>query len=204
MFRYLVLYAAIDSKTITPLIRKNDFYSKILEVELDGKNEKLLPKDVQFHPVNDNVIHIDFMRVQGDTKVTVEVPVNFLNRESCPGIKKGGVLNTVRRVVGLNCNASQIPDKLEFDLINSEIGDSVKISNFSLPEGVKPTITDRDFVIATLVPPTVEAEPETEAKEGEEESEKTEEGEDKKDKPTESSEKDSSIDDKTGKKEEAK
>ena len=107
--------------------------------------------------------------MQDDTKVTVEVPVEFLNQDICPGLKQGGVLNLVRRFVELACNANNIPAKLQFDLVNSEIGDAIKISNIELPEGVKPTITDRDFVVATLVPPTIEVEPEPE--------EKTEEGE---------------------------
>ena len=170
---------SIDSKAIGVLIKDASFYSKILSVELNGKKEQVLAKDVQFHPVSENIIHVDFMRVKDTTKVTVEVPVDFLNRDKCPGLKLGGVLNAVRRKIELVCNANKIPDMLKFDLINSEIGDSIKISNIELPEGVKPTITDRDFVVATLVPPTVEAEPET--KEAEDEGEtKTEEEGDKK------------------------
>ena len=133
----------------------------------------VLPKELQFHPVNDKLIHFDFLRIQEDTKVNVEVPVEFLNMEKCPGLKKGGVLNTVRRTVELICNAKNIPEKLIFDLVESEIGDAVKISNIKLNEGVIPVIKDRDFVIATLVPPTVEAEPEKK------EDEATEEGADK-------------------------
>ena len=151
---------SIDSKLLKNLLKDRGFYSKILSVELNGAKEKVLPKDIQYHPVTDNVIHIDFMRVQEDTKVTVEVPVDFLNREKCPGLKQGGVLNIVRRLVELKCNAKNIPEMLELDLLNSEIGDSMKISDIQLPEGVVPSIADRDFVIATLVPPTVEAEPE--------------------------------------------
>ena len=130
-----------------------------------------MPKDIQYHPVTDNVIHIDFMRVQENTKVTVEVPVDFLNRDKCPGIKQGGVLNIVRRLVELKCNAKNIPEMLKLDLSNSEIGDSMKISEIQLPEGVAPAISDRDFVIATLVPPTVEIEPEKTEEEGEGEGE---------------------------------
>ena len=149
---------AFDNKVLQKLMYTGSFYSKILEIDIDGKIEKILPKQLQYHPVTDKLIHFDFLRVQDDTKVTVEVPVEFLNQETCPGLKKGGVLNLVRRLVELNCNANNIPDKLQFDLITSEIGDAVKISNIELPEGVNPTITDRDFVIATLVPPTVEVE----------------------------------------------
>ena len=162
----------VESKEIYSLIKNRGSYSKILSINLNGENEKVLLKEVQFHPVSDNVIHIDFMRIQDNTKVTVEVPVNFLNREKCPGIKQGGVLNIVRRSIELKCNANKIPEILEFDLIESDIGDSIKISNINLPNEVNPTITDRDFVVATLVPPTVEAEPEK--TEGEEDAEKAE------------------------------
>ena len=151
------------------------FYSKIINIEIDGKIEKILPRQLQYHPVSDTLIHFDFLRVKEDTKVTVEIPVEFLNQDICPGLKKGGVLNLVRRFVELSCNANKIPDQLKFDLIESEIGDTIKINNISLPEGVTPTITDRDFVIATLVPPTVEAEETKEEAETEGESEKTEE-----------------------------
>jgi len=138
------------------------FYSTIIDIDINGKVEKILPKQLQYHPVSDKLIHFDFLRVQENTKVNVEIPIEFLNLEKCPGLKKGGVLNTVRRLVELSCNANNIPSRLEFDLIESEIGDAVKISNINLPDGVTPTITDRDFVIATLVPPTVEVETKTE------------------------------------------
>ena len=149
---------AFENKVLLKLMHTGAFYSTILDIDIDGKNEKVLPKQLQYHPVTDKLIHFDFLRVQNDTKVTVEVPVEFLNQDTCPGLKKGGVLNLVRREVELSCNANNIPDKLQFDLINSEIGDSIKISNIELPEGVNPTITDRDFVVATVVPPTVEVE----------------------------------------------
>ena len=174
---------AFEDKTLQKLMHAGGFYSKILDIDIDGKKEKVLPKQLQYDPVSDKLIHFDFLRVQDDTKVNVEVPVEFLNIETCPGLKKGGVLNTVRRLVELSCFANNIPDKLEYDLAESEIGDAVKISSIILPEGVKPTIADRDFVIATLVPPTVEVEEtkttdeDKEAEEGDKEStseEKTE------------------------------
>ena len=149
---------AFENKVLLKLMHTGAFYSTILDLDIEGKNEKVLPKQLQYHPVTDKLIHFDFLRVQNDTKVTVEVPVEFLNQDTCPGLKKGGVLNLVRREVELSCNANNIPNKLQFDLINSEIGDSIKISNIELPEGVNPTITDRDFVVATVVPPTVEVE----------------------------------------------
>ena len=178
---------AFDNKILQKLMESGSFYSKIIDLDLEGKVEKILPKQLQYHPVTDKLIHFDFLRVKDDTKVTVEVLVEFLNQEICPGLKKCGVLNTVRRLVELNCNANNIPNKLQFDLKDCEIGDAIKISNINLPEGVKPTITDRDFVIATLVPPTVEVETkkeedsETEDKEGSaDDKDKTDKAEDKK------------------------
>ena len=178
---------AFENKVLQKLMHTGAFYSTILDLEIEGKNEKVLPKQLQYHPVTDKLIHFDFLRVQDDTKVTVEVPVEFLNQDTCPGLKKGGVLNLVRREVELSCNANNIPDKLQFDLISSEIGDSIKISNIELPEGVTPTITDRDFVVATVVPPTVEVEVETKPAEAEDAAEdsKDDKSEDKKEEPKE-------------------
>ena len=187
---------AFENKILKKLMEKGGFYSKIIDLDIDGKIEKVLPKQLQYHPVTDKLIHFDFLRVQDDTKVNVEVAVDFLNQENCPGLKKGGVLNLVRRLVELNCNAISIPEKLEFDLSSSEIGDAIKISNIDLPDGVVPTIIDRDFVIATLVPPTVEVE---ETKEEEKESET--EGETEK---TAQESKDSAEDKKDDKKEDSK
>ena len=152
---------ALEDKLLKKLMGTGSFYSTIINLDVEGKKEKILPKQLQYHPVTDQLIHFDFLRVLETTKVNVEIPVEFLNQDKCPGLKKGGVLNTVRRLVELTCNASNIPSKLEYDLIESEIGDAVKISNIQLPEGVVPTISDRDFVIATLVPPTVEVETKT-------------------------------------------
>ena len=160
---------AFENKVLQKLMHSGSFYSTILDININGKVEKILPKQLQYHPVTDRLIHFDFLRVQNSTKVTVEIPVVFLNQDICPGIKKGGVLNLVRRLVELNCNANNIPDKLEYDLADTEIGDAVKISNINLPEGVNPTITDRDFVVATVVPPTVEVEEEKPEEEAEEE-----------------------------------
>ena len=153
---------ALEDKVLKKLMNSGSFYSTIIDIDINGKVEKILPKQLQYHPVSDKLIHFDFLRVQENTKVNVEIPIEFLNQDKCPGLKKGGVLNTVRRLIELTCNANNIPNKLEFDLIESEIGDAVKISNIKLPEGVAPTIADRDFVIATLVPPTVEVETKTE------------------------------------------
>ena len=183
---------AFENKILQKLMHTGSFYSTILDIDIEGKSEKVLPKQLQYHPVTDKLIHFDFLRVQDDTKVTVEVPVEFLNQEICPGLKKGGVLNLVRRDVELSCNANNIPDKLQFDLISSEIGDSIKISNIELPEGVNPTITDRDFVIATLAPPTVEVETKpAEEEEDTAEEDKDEKPEDKKEENKENSKEES-------------
>ena len=171
---------ALEDKLLKKLMGTGSFYSTIIDLDVDGKKEKILPKQLQYHPVTDQLIHFDFLRVLETTKVNVEIPVEFLNQDKCPGLKKGGVLNTVRRLVELTCNASNIPSKLEFDLIESEIGDAVKISNIQLPEGVVPTISDRDFVIATLVPPTVEVETKTEETSAEGATEDTEDKSDEK------------------------
>ena len=156
---------AFENKALNQLMKSGSFYTKIIELEIEGKIEKILPKQLQYHRVTDKLIHFDFLRVKEDTKVTVEVPVEFLNQDICPGLKKGGVLNLVRRIIELSCNANNIPAKLQFDLEEKDIGDAIKISNIDLPEGVKPTITDRDFVVATLVPPTIEVEEEPKTEE---------------------------------------
>ena len=180
---------ALEDKLLKKLMGTGSFYSTIINLDVEGKKEKILPKQLQYHPVTDQLIHFDFLRVLETTKVNVEIPVEFLNQDKCPGLKKGGVLNTVRRLVELTCNASNIPSKLEFDLIESEIGDAVKISNIQLPEGVVPTISDRDFVIATLVPPTVEVETKTEETSEEGTAEGTEDkSEEKKDQSSDSKE----------------
>ena len=184
-----------DKKILNILTQSHAFYTNVLNIEIEGKAEKVLPKALQFHPVTDTLIHFDLLRVQKNTKVTVEVPVEFLNQDICPGLKQGGVLNYVRRGIELICNANNIPNVLKFDLSETEIGDSVKISSIELPEDIQLTIRDRDFVIATLAPPTKEEEevkPEEEAEgatEGETpESEESEKTEDKKDENAESKE----------------
>ena len=197
---------AFENKVLQKLMHSGSFYSKIINIDINGKVEKILPKSLQYHPVTDRLIHFDFLRVQDDTKVTVEIPVEFLNQDICPGLKKGGVLNLVRRLVELSCNANNIPNKLEYDLQTTEIGDAVKISNIDLPGGVKPTITDRDFVIATVVPPTVEVEEaKPEEAEGEEGSETSEEKSDEnKDDKQEDKKEDQKEDQKEDSKKESK
>ena len=158
---------AFENQILQKLMSSKGFYTKIINIEIEGKTEKVLPKVLQYHPITDKLIHFDLLRVQEKTIVTVEVPVEFLNQDICPGLKKGGVLNVIRRTIELICNANNIPEVLEFDTAEIDIGDAIKISNIKLPEGVQPTIRDRDFVVATIVSPTIEVE-ETKPEEEEE------------------------------------
>ena len=142
------------------LIKTETFMSKVFDLDVDGKSEKALPREIAFDPVSDEPIHIDFIRIVKGSKIILEIPVKFINSEKSPGLKKGGVLNIVRRKVELKCPTENIPTEVIVDLENIEINTSLKISSVSLPEGVVPTITDRDFVIGTVVAPTVLVEPE--------------------------------------------
>ena len=151
---------SIQKKDIKNIINSETFFSNVLEIEIEGKKEKVLPRDVAYHVVSEEPIHIDFMRVVAGKKIVIEVPVNFINQPESPGLKKGGVLNIVRRKVELRCPAENIPDDLIIDLTGTDIGTSIKISAVKLPENVEPTITDRDFVVATVAAPTIIKEPE--------------------------------------------
>ncbi len=142
------------------LIRTETFMSKVMDLDIDGNPEKVLPRDVAYDPVSDEPIHIDFIRVVKGSTIILEIPVKFINSDKSPGLKKGGVLNIVRRKVKLKCPAENIPNEIIVDLDNTEINSSLKISSVKLPENVVPTITDRDFVIATVVSPTILVEPE--------------------------------------------
>jgi large subunit ribosomal protein L25 len=151
---------SLKKLSLQGLIGTDTFLSKVVDLDIDGKAEKALPKDISYDPVSDEPIHIDFMRIIKGTKLILEIPVKFINSEKSPGLKKGGVLNIVRRKVKLKCPAENIPNEIIVDLDNTEINTSLKISTVKLPENVIPTITDRDFVIATVVAPTVLVEPE--------------------------------------------
>jgi large subunit ribosomal protein L25 len=142
------------------LIKTETFMSKVFDLDIDGKPEKALPREIAYDPVSDEPIHIDFIRIVKGSILTLEIPVKFINSEKSPGLKKGGVLNIVRRKVELKCPIETIPNEIIVDLENIEINTSLKISTVKLPEKVVPTITDRDFVIATVVAPTVLVEPE--------------------------------------------
>ena len=142
------------------MINSDTFLSKVLELEIDGKKEKVIPRDIAFNVVSEEPIHIDFMRIVAGKKIILEIPVKFINHPDSPGLKRGGVLNIVRRKVELKCPAENIPDEIIVDLAGTDIGTSIKISSVKLDENVIPTITDRDFVIATVASPTVIKEPE--------------------------------------------
>ena len=154
------LNISLKKLQLKKIISTETFMSKVYELDIDGSSEKALARDVAYDPVSDEPIHIDFMRITTGSKLTLEIPVKFINTEKSPGLKKGGVLNIVRRKVELKCPAENIPDEIIVDLNNTEINTSLKISSVKLPENVLPTITDRDFVIATVAAPTVLVEPE--------------------------------------------
>ena len=151
---------SIEKKDVRDFINSGNFLSKVLEIDLDGKKEKVLPREVAYHVLSEEPIHIDFMRVISGKKIIIDIPVIFINHPDSPGLKRGGVLNIVRRMVELKCPGENIPENIIIDLAGTDIGTSLKISSVKLPEKVEPTITDRDFVIATVAAPTVMKEPE--------------------------------------------
>jgi large subunit ribosomal protein L25 len=176
---------AISYKDVTALYQTGTFMSHVLDVDVNGKSERVIPRDVQFEPVRDFIIHVDFLRLGKNATVTVDVPVHFHNHEASPGLKAGGVLNVVRHEVELICPADSIPEQLDIDLTGYEMGSSIHISAVKLAANVKPTITDRDFTIATVAAPAAvvsagagageeEAKPEGEESDAEKASDKKE------------------------------
>ena len=163
---------AISKKSLKALIENENFLSNIINLKIDGKSQNVLPREVKYHIISDEPTHVDFLRVLPGVKIKIEVPVNFINQEKSPGLKRGGVLNIVRRKVELKCPSEKIPESLTLDLDGVDIGSSFKISSVKLDPEVTPTIQGRDFVIATLAAPTVMKEPEkpaeAETAEGEE------------------------------------
>ena len=173
-------YIAIEYPKIIKEISNSNFFSTVFSIKLDKKKVKVLPREIQTDPLNDKPVHIDFLRVNDESKINISVPIIFLNEEKSPGLKGGGVLNTVRREIDLICKINNIPEKLEADLSNLEVGSVIHMSDINLQEGVTPLISDRDFTIATIAAPTVmaveeEEKPEEEGEEGAE----AKEGEDK-------------------------
>ena len=151
---------SISKKLLKILIEKENFLSNIISLNVNGETQNVLPREVKYHILSDDPTHVDFLRVLPGVKIKIEVPVNFINHEKSPGLKRGGVLNIVRRKVELKCPSEKIPENLIVDLDGVDIGESFKISSIKLDSEVSPTIQGRDFVIATLAAPTVMKEPE--------------------------------------------
>jgi len=151
---------SLSKKEVKNLINKENFLSNVISIKIDEKEQKVLPREINFDIISDEPTHIDFLRIIKGSKIILEIPVKFINNELSPGLKRGGVLNIVRRKVELKCPTENIPTELVVDLEGSDIGTSIKISSIKLPENVAPTIQGRDFVIATVAAPTVVKEPE--------------------------------------------
>ena len=151
---------SLSKKEVKNLINKENFLSNVISIKLDEKEQKVLPREITFDTISDEPTHIDFLRIVKGSKIILEIPVRFINNELSPGLKRGGVLNIVRRKVELKCPTENIPNELVVDLEGLEIGTSIKISSIKLPENVTPTIQGRDFVIATVAAPTIVKEPE--------------------------------------------
>jgi large subunit ribosomal protein L25 len=143
----------LNTREITRIVHQPGIFGRLLDIDVSGQKHTVLTRDIQFHPVKDTILHMDFLRVSGSAKVAVAVPVEFINEDSCPGLRIGGVLNVVRYEVELLCPATAIPEKITVDLDGIKIGDSIHISAIPLPDGVEPTITDRDFTVATIASP---------------------------------------------------
>lgn len=148
------LSISVSYKDAFRKIHEGGFLSTVIEIEVDGEKHRVIPKDYQLEPVRDFLVHVDFLRVGKNTTLTVDLPVLFINEEKSPGLKKGGVLNVVRHTVEVTVPADSIPENLVVDLASAEVGDSLHISAVTLPKGVVPTITDRDFTIATIAAPS--------------------------------------------------
>ena len=148
-----VVMLKMDPRVLNARMRKKGFFATQFQVEVGGQRHRVLPKDVQFHPVTDVPIHVDFLRVTDRTRVTVDIPVRFVNEEEAPGLTEGGVLNVVRHTVEVVTAAGNIPEEITVDLSGMVIGDSVRFGNITLPEGVRPTIAERDFMIASVNAP---------------------------------------------------
>ena len=157
----------VEEKLLAKMLSTGHFMNSVVMIEVDGKLNRTLPKDVQFHPVSSRPVHVDFLRIGEHSKVTVAIPVRFDNEEASPGLKRGGVLNIVQHDLELICDAAHIPDEIHIPLDGLEIGDSIHISDVKLPQGTKAAIDDRDFTVATIVAPSaMKSEEEETAAEG--------------------------------------
>ena len=144
----------LEEKALMKMLNTGHFMNSVVMIDVGGAATRTLPKDVQFHPVTDRPLHVDFLRISEHAKVTVAVPIRFEGEEQSRGLKRGGVLNAVRHELELVCDAAEIPDEIEISLAGLDVGDSLHISAVQLPQGVSSAITDRDFTIATIVAPS--------------------------------------------------
>lgn len=152
-----VAHVTFASDDIAREVKRHGFMQHLFDIRLDGGTQRVLPREVQFHPVTDQPVHVDFQRIAAGSRIRVLVGVIFTNEGASPGLKRGGVLNVVRREIEVTCPADAIPESIVVDVTGLDIGASVHISHITLPAGVRPTITSRDFTVATIAPPTVQA-----------------------------------------------
>lgn len=145
---------SVAHNELMKIINRGHFFSNALDIELGGKKERVLPRDIQLNPVTDWPTHVDFLRLSSDAKINIAVPVSFVNQEASPGLKRGGVLNVVRHEVELTCPADALMAEIVVDVAGLEVGDTIHFSAVKLPAGVSPVITDRDFTIATIQAPS--------------------------------------------------
>ncbi|WP_339690410.1 50S ribosomal protein L25/general stress protein Ctc [uncultured Parasphingorhabdus sp.] len=164
----------VEERALNKLLGTGHFMNSLVQVEVDGKKTRTLPKDVAFDPVTDRPLHVDFFRLAKGAKVQVNIPVVFINEEDSPGLKRGGVMNVVRHELDLMCDADHIPDQIEIDVTGLEIGDSIHISSITLPTGAESSITDRDFTIAGVTAPSALKSSDDEAEESEDSAEEAE------------------------------
>jgi large subunit ribosomal protein L25 len=152
------MMVALDPRDVAKGVNQASFHASLYEIEINGKKVTVLPRAVQFHPLNEQPLHVDLQRISGNVRITVEIPVVLLNQDKSKGLKIGGILNFVRHVVEVSCPANAIPEKFEIDISETKIGEAVKSSAITLPKDVQFTVADRDFTIATIVAPKDEVE----------------------------------------------
>lgn len=145
---------SLNEREFVRILHQPGFFTHLFDVTVDGTTHRVLPRDVQFHPVTDMPLHVDFLRVSAETRITVNVPVEFVDQDKSPGLKRGGVLNIVRHEVEVTCGADDIPEHLTISCEGFDVGASIHISAVKMPAGVQPTIADRDFTVATIVAPS--------------------------------------------------
>ena len=149
------LSVTIERRSINKALETPGFFTSLIDIDVEGSKHRVLPRDAQIHPVSGVPLHVDFLRFDPNRRITVEVPVTFINEREAPGIVRGGVINIVRHALEVSCTAANIPDDFKIDLTGREIGDSIHANTVSLPDGVDFSISDRDFTIATIAAPTV-------------------------------------------------